>query len=60
MDRFFLQAFGGKQFKDFAGANKIDGADLGHHILGDDRCQLVEPFLCAARSGHDLMQAAQQ
>jgi hypothetical protein len=52
------QALGGEQFQHLAGAAQIDGADLRHHVGGDDADQLVQPGLRAGLFRHDLAQAA--
>jgi hypothetical protein len=60
MDRVGVQALGGEKFQRLAGAAQIDRADLGHHVGGDDRDQLVQPHLGGGLLRHDLAQAAQQ
>ncbi len=55
-----VEAFGGEQFQDLAGAAQIDGADFRHHVGGDDGDELVQPHLGASLLRHDLAQAAQK
>ena len=54
------QALGGEQLQHLAGAAQIDGADLRHHVGGDDGDQLVQPHLGGGLLRHDLAQAAQK
>jgi len=60
VDSIGAQALGGKQLQHLAGTAQIDGADLRHHIGGDDADQLVQPHLGGGLLRHDLAQAAQK
>ena len=60
MDGGAVEALGGEQFQHLAGAAQIDGADLRHHVGGDDGDQLVQPHLGAGLLRHDFAQAAQK
>ena len=55
-----LQALGGEQLQDLAGAQQIDGADLRHHLAGDQLDRLVEPQLRRAAARHHVAQALEQ
>ncbi len=54
------QALGGEQFEHFAGTHHVAGADLRHHVDGDQLDDLVEAFLRGAAARHDVAQAAEQ
>ena len=58
VDRFLAQAVGREQLE-LVVAQKVDGADLALHRLGDQVDDLVELGLRAAAARHDLMQARQ-
>ena len=52
--RFALEAFGGVQLERAVDAQHVDGADLRHHVGGDQHHDLVEAFLRADRLRHHL------
>ena len=54
------QALGGEQFKLARGAAQIDRTDLGHHRLGDDANDGVEPVLGRGRAGHGFANLAKE
>ena len=55
-----VQTFGSVEFEDGVGAQHIERADLGHHVLGDFAHDAVEPRLRLKRFGHELAEASQQ
>ena len=57
---FGLQALGGEQFKLARGAAQIDRTDLGHHRLGDDANDRIEPVLGRRRPGHGFANVAKE
>ena len=60
VDGFALEAFGGVQFERAVDAQDVDGADLRHHVGGDQHHDLVEAVLRADRLRHHLAKPAQQ
>ena len=40
-----IEALGGEQLEDFAGAQQVDRADLGHHLVGDQAHDFAQGFL---------------
>ncbi len=55
-----VEAFGGEQFEGAVAPHHVDGADLRHHVGGDQDDDLVEALLRADRLRHDLAEAAQK
>src|SRR5262249_2491952 len=49
-----------EELQHLAGAHDVGGADLGHHVGGDEADGLVEAVLRAARPRHDVAQAPQE
>ena len=60
VDRFALEAFGGVQLERAVDPQHVDGADLRHHVGGNQHDNLVEAFLRADRFRHHLAEPAQQ
>ena len=60
VDGFRLEAFAGVQFERAVHAQHVDGADLRHHVGGDQHHDLVQAFLRADRLRHHLAKPAQQ
>ena len=60
MHRLFVQAFGGVELERAVDAQHVDGADLRHHVGGDQHHDLVQAFLRADRLRHHLAKPAQQ
>ena len=60
VDGLALQALGGVQLERAVDAQHVDGADLRHHVGGDQHHDLVEAFLRADRFRHHLAKPAQQ
>ena len=60
VDGLALEAFGGVQLERAVDAQHVDGADLRHHVGGDQHDDLVEAFLRADRFRHHLAEPAQQ
>ena len=60
VDGFAVEALGGKKLEHAVAAHHIDGADLRHHVGGDENHDLVETILRSDRLRHDLAEAAQQ
>ena len=58
--RLLVQAFGGVKLERAVDAQHVDGADLRHHVGGDQHHDLVEAFLRADRLRHHLAKPAQQ
>ncbi len=57
---FRLEAFGGVKLERAVDAQHVDGADLRHHVGGDQHHDLVEAFLRADRLRHHFAKPAQQ
>ena len=55
-----LRPFGGVELERAVDAQHVDGADLRHHVGGDQHHDLVEAFLRADRLRHHLAKPAQQ
>ena len=55
-----LEALGGVQLERAVHAQHVDGADLRHHVGGDQHHDLVQAFLRADRLRHHLAKPAQQ
>ena len=55
-----FQAFGGIELEPAVHAQHIDGADLRHHVGGDQHHDLVEAFLRADRLRHHFAEPSQQ
>ncbi len=55
-----VQALGGIEFEHRIGAQHIERADLGHHVLGDVVHDPVEPRLRLERLRHELAEPFQQ
>ncbi len=47
-----IQALGGEQLEHLAGAQHVDRADLGHHLVGDQAHDLAEGFLGRTATRH--------
>ena len=60
VDGFALQAFGGVKLERAVDAQHVDGADLRHHVGGDQHDDLVEAVLRADRLRHHFAKPAQQ
>ncbi len=60
VDGLRVQALGGEQLQLARGAAQIDGADLGHHGLGDDAHHHVQPILRRTAAGHGFADLAQE
>jgi hypothetical protein len=60
VDRLVLEAFGGVQLERAVDAQHVDGADLRHHVGGNQHDNLVQAFLRADRFRHHLAETAQQ
>ena len=60
VDRLALEAFGGVQLERAVDPQHVDGADLRHHVGGNQHDDLVEAFLRADRFRHHLAEPAQQ
>jgi hypothetical protein len=60
MHRLGAQPLGREQLQHLAGAHHVSRAHLGDHLGGDHPDDAVEPFLRAARPGHDRAQPAQE
>ena len=60
VDRLALEALGGVQLKRAVDPQHVDGADLRHHVGGNQHDDLVETILRADRFRHHLAEAAQQ
>ena len=58
--RLPVQAFGGVQLERAVHAQHVDGADLRHHVGGDQHHDLVQALLRADRLRHHLAKPAQQ
>ena len=54
VDRFALEALGGVKLERAVDAQHVDGADLRHHVGGDQHDDLVETVLRADRLRHHL------
>ena len=55
-----LQALGGVELEPAVDAQHVDGADLRHHVGGDQHHDLVEAFLRADRLRHHFAKPSQQ
>jgi hypothetical protein len=55
-----VEAFRGVEFEGVVDAQHVGGADLGHHIGGDQHHDLVETFLSADLLRHDFTEPSQQ
>ena len=55
-----IEAFGRVELEHGIGAQHIERADLGHHVLGDFAHDAVEPLLRLKRLGHELAEPSQQ
>ena len=60
VDRTRVQTFGGVEFEHRIGAQHVERADLGHHVLGDVVHDAVEPLLRLERLRHQLAEPFQQ
>ena len=60
VDGLALEAFGGVKLERAVDAQHVDGADLRHHVGGDQHHDLVQAFLRADRLRHHLAKPAQQ
>ena len=60
VDRLLVEAFGGVQLERAVHAQHVDGADLRHHVGGDQHHDLVQAFLRADLLRHHLAKPAQQ
>ena len=58
--RLLLEALGGVKLERAVHAQHVDGADLRHHVGGDQHHDLVQAFLRADRLRHHLAKPAQQ
>jgi hypothetical protein len=58
--RLALQALGGIELERAVHAQHVDGADLRHHVGGDQHHDLVEAILRADRLRHDFAKPSQQ
>ena len=58
--RRLVQAFGGVELERAVHAQHVDGADLRHHVGGDQHHDLVQALLRADRLRHHLAKPAQQ
>ena len=47
-----IEALGGEQLEHLAGAQQVDRADLGHHLVGDQAHDLAQGFLGRAATRH--------
>ena len=47
-----IEALGSEQLEDFAGAQQVDRADLGHHLVGDQAHDLAQGFLGRGATRH--------
>ena len=52
MHRRGVEALGGKQFQHLAGAQQVDRADLGHHLVGDQAHDLGQRVLDGTGTRH--------
>src|SRR5262249_54967725 len=57
--RLLLEAFGGVKLERAVHAQHVDGADLRHHVGGNQHHDLVQAFLRADRLRHHLAKPAQ-
>ena len=55
-----VEALGGIKLERAVDAQHVDGADLRHHVGGDQHHDLVEAVLRADRLRHDFAKPAQQ
>ncbi len=60
VDGLLVEAFGGVQLERAVHAQHVDGADLRHHVGGDQHHDLVQAFLRADLLRHHLAKPAQQ
>ncbi len=60
MHRVAIETFSGVEFERGIDAQHVDGADLRHHVGGDQHDDLVKAFLRADRLRHDFAESAQQ
>jgi hypothetical protein len=60
VNRRFVQAFGGVELERAVHAQHVDGADLRHHVGGDQHHDLVQALLRADRLRHHLAKPTQQ
>jgi hypothetical protein len=60
VDGLAIEALAGIELERRVHAQHVDGADLRHHVGGDQDHDLVEAFLRADRLRHDLAKPAQQ
>ena len=60
VDGLLVEAFGGVELERAVDAQHVDGADLRHHVGGDQHHDLVEAFLRADRLRHHFAKPAQQ
>ena len=60
VDRFAVQTFGGVELEHRIGAQHVERADLGHHVLGDVVHDAIEPLLRLERLRHELAEPFQQ
>ena len=58
--RRLVQAFGGVELERAVDAQHVDGADLRHHVGGDQHHDLVQALLRADRLRHHFAKPAQQ
>ncbi len=59
MHGFGTQTFGGEELEHFAGAHDVTGANLGHHVRGDDADDGAEALLRCPLSRHHVAQTAE-
>jgi len=60
VDRLVLEAFRGVQLERAVDAQHVDGADLRHHVGGNQHDDFVQAFLRADRLRHHLTEPTQQ
>ena len=60
VDGVAVQTFGGVEFERAVDAQHVGGADLRHHVGGDQHDDLVEPVLRADLLRHDFAEPSQQ
>ena len=60
VDGLWTEAFGCKKLEHLAGAQQVEGADLRHHVVGDQSNCAVEPVLDRAAALHEVAQLPHQ
>ncbi len=60
VDGFRVQALGGVELEHAVGAQHVERADLGHHVLGDLAHDAVKPLLRLERLRHQLAEPFEQ